>query len=932
MHAAQGHGMTLNQFFSPAFRLPRWCVALAAIAVVLAGPAVTSAFAKPEYVNAPEVVGGVRVGERLVCSSGTWKGSPSFSYEWIREGVGFTTGPTYYLQRTDEHKEIWCVVTATEKLEPTSPPLVGYAESSNGICLGGGCGIKEPPEAPVNKGRPIVSGGSTVGSVLTCSQGTWSGRPAPTFAYKWLRDAKEAIPSASASTYTIAAADETHSLSCRVTASNEAGEATAESENSVPVKGFPPTNVKKPEVLGVPSVNETLTCAHGQWNGSEPISYQYSWRRNGSLIPGATASIRVVEAADEGKELSCSVTASNGLGSNSAVSAGVLVNSVKLESTVAPQISPAGAASEGTKLTCSDGGWNEPTGELKFTYNWLRDRTATVGFAREYTVGSTDRGHLLYCQVTATNQNRGQQKSALSEPVAVPKGPGVPVKEGSEAVEVVGELSLGSTLNCKHGGWSNSPTLYVYQWRRDSIPIAVNGEGVTYVVQSADRGHLVSCRVVAENAEGPSEPADSAQEAIGGELPNGGPAEVSGSSPTHVGEALSCLRGAWKGAPTPTFTYEWLRDVSEKVGEGAAYTVQQEDRGHKISCAVTAHNGGSQRATSAGVYVPGILPEPPLEGARIGGAATVESVLTCEPGIWSGAPAPAFTYRWSLNGIPVAGQTGATYTVGSAARGFVVSCSVTGTNSEGTASSLSPGVHVAGVPPKVVAAPFISGSASVGATLTCQRGVWEGRPPPSFTYEWQRDGVGIASATEAGYSVEPADQGHLLSCVVMARNSEGSLGAASANNVAISSHLTQTETETTHITNHSGKPGLPSAGVIIAAINRQLTYALEGVHLKSVLKAGGYKFAFIAPTAGTFEVQWYLIAKGAHGARSKHLVVAQLTTSYTGSKNSTLKIKLTNKGRQILKGKKRLSLRAMAVFTIPGGKPVTWTGSFTLSH
>ncbi len=69
---------------------------------------------------------------------------------------------------------------------------------------------------------PQVSGIGCVGRTLTCTSGTWSGSPAPTYGYQWLRDGK-AIGGATSASYVVAAADCGHVLACQVTATNTAG-------------------------------------------------------------------------------------------------------------------------------------------------------------------------------------------------------------------------------------------------------------------------------------------------------------------------------------------------------------------------------------------------------------------------------------------------------------------------------------------------------------------------------------------------------------------------------------------------------------------------------------------------------------------------------------------------------------------------------------
>jgi hypothetical protein len=90
-------------------------------------------------------------------------------------------------------------------------------------------------EAPKNTAAPIVSGTAKVGQTLTCSEGTWIAASPTSYAYRWLRDGV-AIGGAEANTYTVTAADEGHSISCEVTATDVVGSKSAVSANSVAIR------------------------------------------------------------------------------------------------------------------------------------------------------------------------------------------------------------------------------------------------------------------------------------------------------------------------------------------------------------------------------------------------------------------------------------------------------------------------------------------------------------------------------------------------------------------------------------------------------------------------------------------------------------------------------------------------------------------------
>lgn len=71
--------------------------------------------ALPENIVAPVVSGDEHVGEILTTTNGTWTGSPTFSYQWTRDGVniGNATSENYTTQEADIGHAIGCTVTGT---------------------------------------------------------------------------------------------------------------------------------------------------------------------------------------------------------------------------------------------------------------------------------------------------------------------------------------------------------------------------------------------------------------------------------------------------------------------------------------------------------------------------------------------------------------------------------------------------------------------------------------------------------------------------------------------------------------------------------------------------------------------------------------------------------------------------------------------------
>jgi len=142
----------------------------------------------------------------------------------------------------------------TMALAPTSP-----ARGSGGQCVdptsasqplsiderglprGNPCDIGAfQTEPPANTGLPQLRGTAVLGQTITCSQGSWSGDPPLSFAVQWLRTGV-AIPAATGSTHSVAAADIGRQMSCRVTASNIYGRATATSSPVTALTTRPPS-------------------------------------------------------------------------------------------------------------------------------------------------------------------------------------------------------------------------------------------------------------------------------------------------------------------------------------------------------------------------------------------------------------------------------------------------------------------------------------------------------------------------------------------------------------------------------------------------------------------------------------------------------------------------------------------------------------------
>ena len=282
------------------------------------------------------------------------------SYQWKLAGgnVG-TDSPTYTPVATGD---LTCVVTATN------------SEGSDNL-ESAAVTIAAALAAPVNTASPVISGSTSIPSTLTATTGTWTGNPAPGFAYQWRRDGAN-ISGATASTYATTVADDGAAITCLVTASNSEGSASAGSNTITPAVGpalpsitgngsgtvdinvddgtfsvtvsgsdyahqngtFGPFNtadldsgpvlVVAPVISGSAVEGSTLTAEPGLWvhdaaDGTTTVTA--IWQADGVDISGETGTTYVTVGGDVGAEITYEEEATNDAGTRTSDSNGITV-------------------------------------------------------------------------------------------------------------------------------------------------------------------------------------------------------------------------------------------------------------------------------------------------------------------------------------------------------------------------------------------------------------------------------------------------------------------------------------------------------------------------------------------------------------------------------------------------------------------------------
>lgn len=392
----------------------------------------TVLFKAPVNTALPAITGTPEVGKQLAGSTGTWTGGGiTFTRQWRRcDGNGNNctsitgaTLPTF-------------VPTAAEGFPRTIRLQVTATNSGGSVVVQSAPTAQINRETPVNTELPQVTGIAKEKSLLTSSNGVWTGEDI-LFSTRWLRcDANGAsctrIAGANAerSTYTPVAADVGSTLRSEVTAKNAGHEVIAISAQTAIVTIAPPANTALPVIPGTPREGTQVTASTGTWSGAVP-PFLFQWQRcdaagqNCGPIAGATAQSYTPVTADVNSTLRIAVTANNAGGSTTVVSnfSSVVLFALPVNVTT-PTVS--GTPKVGQTLTASDGTWTGTVTE--FRYRWRScggsgtgcvDIEGAAAASKTYVPVAADQGRRLRVVVTAVNSGGSASKESDPATAAV---------------------------------------------------------------------------------------------------------------------------------------------------------------------------------------------------------------------------------------------------------------------------------------------------------------------------------------------------------------------------------------------------------------------------------------------------------------------------------------------------------------------------------
>lgn len=105
--------------------------------------------------------------------------------------------------------------------------------------------------------------------------------------------------------------------------------------------------------------------------------------------------------------------------------------------------------------------------------------------------------------------------------------------------------------------------------------------------------------------------------------------------------------------------------------------------------------------------------------------------------------------------------------------------------------------------------------------------------------------------------------------------------------------------------------------------------------LSALVRSGGYKMRFAAPSAGRLTITWRTAATSTHGrvaATARPVLLAHASRAFRHAGMRTIKLTLTHAGRLLITRARRLGVRVVAKFVPTGNAAITATGTPELSR
>lgn len=559
-------------------------------------------------------------------------------------------------------------------------------------------------------------------------------------------------------------------------------------------------------ITGTPTQGQTLSVGNtlGDADGIGTISYQ--WRADGAPIVGATGTTLTLLRAQVGAVISVTASYVDGGGRAESVSSTPTTIVAPLNTSPTGSVSVVGTATQGQTLNASNNIVDADGIVSLISYQWKENGTPIAGATNnaivlaQAQVGKTITVSASYLDLLGNAESlTSSATGAVSNVNDAPTG----------TVTISGTAAQFQTLTASNSlADADGLGTLLYQWKENGN--SITGATSNSLVQSqAQVGKTITVTVTYIDGFGFSESVTSAATSVVADVndPPVGTVTIGGTS--TQGQTLTVTPSLTDADGLGAFSYQWLANgINIGGATSTTFLLTQSQVGLPITVTVSYTDGLGlpQSVTSSATTAVTNVNDAPTGSTNITGTATQGQVLTANTSTLADADGlGTLTYQWRANGVIISSATAPTFTLTQAEVGKAVSVVVNYTDGQGTAETLtSPATSfVVNVNDPPIGLVTITGTASMGQTLTASNNLADADGLGTITYQWKADGADIAGATAATLLLGAPQAGKLIT---VAASYTDVLGSAESVLSAATAAVTQANTAPTGLVAISGTP------------------------------------------------------------------------------------------------------------------------------
>lgn len=387
------------------------------------------------------------------------------------------------------------------------------------------------------------------------------------------------------------------------------------------------------------------------------------------------------------------------------------------------------------------------------TYQWFKNNVSITGATSPIysfpALSNSPGGYSCKVQNTA-----GEVTSATATLTLTTIAPTI-VQEPSDLAVSSGQTAVFTVV-------ANGTPPLDYQWRRNNVNIA-GAASASYTITNVSVGDSNNYSCIISNSAG----SVTTRSAI---------LTVTAQAPTITSQPQNLSINSGSTAQfsvivtgTPTLTYQWRKDGVPISGATAAtYTKSNATSADAGSYSVVITNSAGSVTSAAATLTVSTAPvivQQPLSLSIAEGQLAIFNVVA--------TGSSPLTYQWKRNGVDIPGATSSIYQV-LASNSSVGNYTVVVTNSVSSVTSSTAALTLQVLAPQIISQPT-----DVTAFEKQQALFQVVATGTALNYQWQRNGVNIAGATQSVYQVN-VWSGSAGSYTVVVSNSAGSVTSSPA--------------------------------------------------------------------------------------------------------------------------------------------------------